>query len=65
MKKYSEISKTDLERLESGIEMLRMIENGYKIKYLKTNHDSIGVDLPEHIPIVENEMIKRRIINNR
>lgn len=61
LKKYSEIDKTDLERLESGIEMIRMLENGFKIKLLKTDYQTIGVDLPEHIGLIENEIKKRKI----
>ncbi len=60
LKKYSEINNTELEKLESGIEMIRMLENGYKIKFLETDYETVGVDLPEHISLVEKEMIKRK-----
>lgn len=53
--KDSEIG--NLERLEHGIEMLRIMEKGYKIKLLDTDNQSIGVDLKEHIKKVEEIMI--------
>ena len=40
--------KSELEKLENGIEMLRVMNLGYKIKLLDTNYKSIGVDLKEH-----------------
>lgn len=45
--------KSNLEDLEKGIEMLRIMENGEKIKLLETNYHTIGVDLPEHVDLVE------------
>ena len=59
LKQFLKIKKSELEKLESGIEMIRMLEKGYKIKFLHTNYKTIGVDLPEHIKFVENEMKKR------
>ena len=58
---FLEVKKSKLENLESGIEMIRLLENGSKIKFLHTNYKTIGVDLPEHIKVVEEEMKKRRI----
>lgn len=58
LEKFTEIKKTPLEVLESGIEMIRMLENGYKIKLLHTEYETIGVDLKEHISLVENELKK-------
>ena len=43
--------------LGEGIEPLRAIENGYKIRVKETEYSSIGVDYPEHIAQVE-EYIK-------
>ncbi len=45
--------QSDLEIAENGIEMLRAMEHGIKIKLFDTKWHSIGVDLPEHIPLVE------------
>lgn len=58
LKKYADIPKSELENSESGVEMLRMMEKGYKIKLLETIYETIGVDLPEHIPLIEAEMNK-------
>ncbi len=40
--------QTELE-LGEGIEPLRAMENGYKIRVAKTEYESIGVDYPEHV----------------
>lgn len=45
--------QSTLELAENGVEMLRAMENGYKIKLFDTKYHSIGVDLPEHIKQVE------------
>lgn len=58
---YLNIKKSKLENLESGIEMIRVLEKGYKIKFLHTDYKTIGVDLKEHIQIVEKELKKRGI----
>ena len=40
-----------------------MLENNYKIKVLETQYETIGVDMEEHISLVEQklkeEMIKK------
>ena len=41
--KYIRLDVSYLERLEK-LEQLRVIENGYKIKMIETNYDSIGID---------------------
>lgn len=46
--KFVNMPQTELE-LGEGIEPLRAMENGYKIRVRKTEYESIGVDLPEHI----------------
>lgn len=55
LQKFTKLENRNLEQAEQ-LEQLRAIENGYKIKVLETKHQSIGVDLPEHISIIENEM---------
>jgi 3-deoxy-manno-octulosonate cytidylyltransferase (CMP-KDO synthetase) len=42
----------DLERIEQ-LEQLRWMENGYKIRVAETPHDSVSVDVPEDIALVE------------
>jgi 3-deoxy-manno-octulosonate cytidylyltransferase (CMP-KDO synthetase) len=46
----------DLERVEQ-LEQLRWMENGYKIRVAETPHDSVSVDVPEDVAIVE-ELLK-------
>lgn len=53
--KFREMKQSELE-LGEGIEPLRAMENGYKIKVGETEYESIGVDLPEHILEVEAKM---------
>lgn len=60
LEKFASIEKTQLESLESGIEMIRMLEYGYKIKLLYSEYNTLGVDLPSDIEKVEKEMIRRK-----
>lgn len=53
LRSFSKLEQSELEKLECGVEMLRMMEKGYRIKLIPTEYNTIGVDLPEHIPIVE------------
>ena len=39
--------------------MLRLMKKGYKIKLFDTNYQSIGVDLKEHIELIEEQMISK------
>jgi len=43
---YSKMKPTYLERLEK-LEQLRVLENGYKIKMIETDYNSIGIDTKE------------------
>ena len=49
---YSHAERGHLESIED-VEMLRFLENGYRIKILSVKSDSIGVDNPEDIDKVE------------
>lgn len=42
--------------LGEGIEPLRAMENGYRIKVKETKYQRIGVDYPEHIRLVEEDI---------
>lgn len=57
LKKFVTLPPSNLEKAEQ-LEQLRAIENGYKIRVVETQFQSIGVDIPEHIFIVEKEMSK-------
>ena len=50
--KFSNMEPTSLEKTES-LEQLRALENGYKIKVVETNFNTIGVDMPDDIERVE------------
>lgn len=55
LKRFSKMNKTPLETSES-LEQLRVLENGYKIKVKETQYQTIGVDTPEQISLVEKEL---------
>ncbi len=50
--KFAAMEQTELE-LGEGIEPLRAMQKGCRIRLKETTHTSIGVDLPEHIERVE------------
>jgi len=50
--RYVKLPQTPLEKAEK-LEQLRALENGYKIRVLLTEHESIGVDTPEDVAKVE------------
>lgn len=52
LKKYSSLPKTELELSES-LEQLRVIENGYNIRVQETSWQTVGVDTPDQIQLVE------------
>lgn len=52
LKIFSELEQSELE-LGEGIEPLRAMQKGYKIRLKETEFSSIGVDLPEHVEQVE------------
>lgn len=52
---YSNAERGRIESIED-VEMLRFLENGYRIKILNVESNSIGVDNPEDIALVEAAM---------
>ena len=54
---YAKMTPTPLERAES-LEQLRALENGYKIKCIRTNARFVGVDTPEDLAKV-NEIYRQ------
>ena len=56
--RFIAMPQTELE-LGEGIEPLRAMENGYKIRLGETTYQSIGVDYPEHVALVEAELRRR------
>ena len=55
LKKFSAMEKTVLERAES-LEQLRVIENGMKIRVKETVYETVGVDTPEQLALVEQRL---------
>ena len=45
---YAVMEQTPAEKVES-LEQLRVLENGYKIKVIKTHHQFIGIDTPDDL----------------
>ena len=58
LQNFKNSEKSDLEKLEHGIEMLRVMEKGHKIKLIDTDYKSVGVDLKKHIEEVEKNMLE-------
>ncbi|WP_456110617.1 3-deoxy-manno-octulosonate cytidylyltransferase [Roseburia inulinivorans] len=56
---FVNLKRSNLECMEN-LEQLRAIENGYKIRVVETQYESVGVDLPEHIALVEEAMKKEK-----
>ena len=56
--KYNQLSPTPLEIAES-IDMNRVLEHGYQVRMIKTNHQTFAVDTPEDLKRVEERMKKK------
>lgn len=54
---YMEMEQTPLEIVES-VDMLRVLENGYKIKMVLTEDTTVGVDTPEDLDAASRAMEK-------
>ena len=63
---YSKLDQGPLERLER-LEQLRALENGYKIRVVETEYDSLGVDTPEDLDKVSAlfQMTEARALHGR
>lgn len=58
LKKFCETPAQTIEKME-GLEQLRALYLGARIKVVKVNYESWGVDTPDDIEIVENILRKR------
>jgi 3-deoxy-manno-octulosonate cytidylyltransferase (CMP-KDO synthetase) len=54
------MEQTPLEQVES-LEQLRVLENGYTIKVILTQHQFIGVDTPEDLEHIRQYFAKEHI----
>jgi 3-deoxy-manno-octulosonate cytidylyltransferase (CMP-KDO synthetase) len=57
LRKLAELPSSPLEAAES-LEQLRALQNGFKIRVLKTEKPHLGVDRPEDVARVESELAK-------
>ncbi len=57
--KFPALEPSSLE-LQEGLEQLRILEHGYKIKVIDTDYQSIGVDTPEDLEYLRTVMAKER-----
>ena len=55
--KFLELPPTALELAES-IDMLRILEHGYRVKLVESRFDTHAVDVPKDVPVVEDLMRK-------
>ncbi|CAH1449913.1 unnamed protein product [Lactuca virosa] len=60
LKIYPNLSPTPLQ-LEEDLEQLKVLENGYKMKVIKVDHDAHGVDTPEDVAKIEKFMLERNL----
>lgn len=61
---FSKMPQSELE-LGEGIEPLRAMQRGYKMRLKETSYTSIGVDLPEHIARVERVLRGEEILDGK
>lgn len=59
--KFVNMPQTELE-LGEAVEPLRALENGYRMRVKETEFDSIGVDEPKHIAMVEEVLRKEGMV---
>ena len=59
--KFNELTQTPLEIAES-VDMLRVLENGYKVKMVRSNHETYSVDTLEDLRKVEDLMANDPLI---
>ncbi|OIV99156.1 hypothetical protein TanjilG_01131 [Lupinus angustifolius] len=60
LKIYPYLQPTPLQ-LEEDLEQLKVLENGYKMKVVKVDHEAHGVDTPEDVQKIESLMLERNL----
>ena len=61
---FTKLKPTDLEQIEK-LEQLRFLENGYKIKIVVTEYDSLSVDTPKDLEIARRFLDKQLKNDNK
>jgi len=59
---YVSLEPTSLEQAES-IDMLRLLEHGYKVRLIETDYNTHAVDTPADLELVESLMQRDRLVN--
>jgi 3-deoxy-manno-octulosonate cytidylyltransferase (CMP-KDO synthetase) len=59
--KYGSLPESGLEKIEK-LEQLRILENGFRIKVIETDLDSIGVDCEADLVIVEKRLAEQTVL---
>ncbi|KAF5728031.1 Nucleotide-diphospho-sugar transferases superfamily protein isoform 1 [Tripterygium wilfordii] len=57
---YPDLQPTPLQ-LEEDLEQLKVLENGYRMKVIKVDHEAHGVDIPEDVEKMEALMRERNL----
>jgi 3-deoxy-manno-octulosonate cytidylyltransferase (CMP-KDO synthetase) len=52
---YTNLPRGAYEQIEQ-LEQLRTLENGYKLRVVETQYESVAVDYPEHIALIEQRL---------
>uniref|UniRef100_A0A2P2KBY8 3-deoxy-manno-octulosonate cytidylyltransferase n=1 Tax=Rhizophora mucronata TaxID=61149 RepID=A0A2P2KBY8_RHIMU len=60
LKIYPQLPATPLQ-LEEDLEQLKVLENGYKMKVIKVDHEAHGVDAPEDVEKIETLMREQNL----
>lgn len=60
LEKYPKLPPTPLQ-LEEDLEQLKVLENGYKMKVIKVDHEAHGVDAPGDVEKIERLMRERNL----
>ncbi|MBL7151180.1 MAG: 3-deoxy-manno-octulosonate cytidylyltransferase [Candidatus Omnitrophica bacterium] len=55
---YKNLPISDLEKTES-LEQLRVLEEGYRIKVIETEYDTVGVDTPQDLEKVKEHLLDK------
>lgn len=61
MRIWEKYGKAKIEKIED-IEILRFIENGYKVQYIEVDSDTVAVDTPNDLERVR-EIVANRLDN--